>query len=120
MNNMITIPSHCMVTIRPPNGNLETINYTEATKGQVYTMSPKVLAMVNKLMENAKRGEIISYENITKDVVEALKPSAADLAEDRYIREHNAILRASAGGEQCDQIRGVADGDNTTSHKSDY
>ena len=46
--------------------------------------------------------------------------SAADLAEDRYIREHNAILRASAGGEQCDQIRGVADGDNTPSHKSDY
>ena len=119
MTDMITIPSHCMVTIRRPNGDLETLNYTDATKGQVRTMSAKVLAMVNKAMADAKRGEIISYENITKDV-EAAKPSAADLAEERYIREHNAILRASAGGERCDQIKGVADGDNTPSHKSDY
>jgi len=119
MSDLITIPSHCMVTIRRPNGDLETINYTQATKGQVFTMSPKVLTMVNKLMAEAKRGEIISYENVTKEV-EAAKPSAADLAEERYIREHNAILRASAGGEACDQINGVADGDNTPSNKSDY
>jgi len=77
------------------------------------------LAMVNKLMADAKRGEIISYENITKDV-ESAKPSAADLGEERYIREHNAILRASAGGEACDQIKGVADCDNTPSNKQDY
>ena len=115
---MLTIPSHCMVTIRRPNGEIETINYTVATKGQVVTMSPKVLAVVNKAMADAKRGEIIAYENITKDV-ETPKPSAADLAEERYIREHNAILRASAGGEPCDQIKGVADGDNTPSHKTD-
>ena len=119
MSDMITIPSHCMVTIRRPNGDIETLNYTTATKGQIRTMSPKVLALVNKAMANAKRGEIISYENITKEV-DAPKPTAADLAEERYIREHNAILRASAGGEKCDQIRGIADGDNTPSHKSDY
>lgn len=119
MSDLITIPSHCMVTIRRPNGDIETMDYTKATKGQVRTMSSKVLAMVNKAMAEAKRGEIISYENITKDV-ESAKPSAADLAEERYIREHNDILRASAGGEYCDKIKGVSDGDNTTSHKSDY
>lgn len=119
MSDLITIPSHCMVTIRRPNGDIETINYTQATNGQVFTMSPKVLTMVNNLMAKSNRGEIISYENITKDV-EPAKPSAADLAEERYIREHNAILRTSAGGEKYDQINGVADGDNTPSNKSDY
>ena len=82
MSDLITIPSHCMVTIRRPNGDIETMDYTKATKGQVRTMSSKVLAMVNKAMAEAKRGEIISYENIAKDV-ESAKPSAADLAEER-------------------------------------
>ena len=46
------------------------------------------LVAVNDLSFEAKRGEIISYENVTKEV-EAAKPFAADLAEERYIREHN-------------------------------
>ena len=119
MANTITIPSHCMVTIRRPNGNTETINYTEATKGQVYTMSEKTLAMVNKLMADAGRGQIISYENITK-TAEPLQPSAADLAEERYIRQHNATLRAGAGGEKCDQIKSLGCEDTTPAHKTDY
>jgi hypothetical protein len=118
-DEMITIPSYCMVTIRRPNGHIETLNYTEATKGKVRTMSPRVLEIVNKLMADAKRGEIISYENFEKEVV-APQPSAADLAEERYIREYNAIMRASAGGEPCDQIRGIADDDNTPQYKQDY
>lgn len=106
MPNMITVPSHCMVTVLRPNGVTETINYTEATKGRVFTMTAKIMAMANKAMADAKRGEIIAFENITKDIEER-KPSAADIAEECYIREHNAILRASAGGEPCDEIKGM-------------
>lgn len=118
MSNTVTIPSHCMVTIRRPNGDLETIDYTAASKGQVKTITPKLLATVNKAMAQANRGQIISYENVTKEV-DAPKPTAADIAEERYIKSHNAILRASAGGEPCDQINGIADGDNTPAHKLD-
>ena len=50
---------------------------------------------------------------------EAPKPTAADLAEENYIRQANAVYRMSAGGERCDQIAGVADGDKTPAHKLD-
>lgn len=99
MTDMINIASHCMVTIRRPNGSVETVNYTEATKGQVRSMNTRTLEVVNKAMAAAKRGQIISYENITKSV-EAAKPTAADLAEDAYLRSTAATYRMAAGGER--------------------
>ena len=118
MSNTISIPDHCMVTIARPNGDIETLDYTKATKGLVKTMTPNVLAAANKAMAAAKRGKIVSYENVKKEV-EAPKPTAADLAEEAYIHKTNAIYRMSAGGEPCDQINGIADGDNTPANKLD-
>lgn len=118
MSNTVKIPSHVMVTVKRPNGSIEQMDYTAATKGQVRTMTQKLLATVNKAMAAAGRGQVIAFENITKEV-DAPKPTAADIAEERYIKSHNAILRASAGGEPCDQINGIADGDNTPANKLD-
>ena len=42
MEATISIPSHCMVTIRRPNGEIETMNYTAATKGQVEQKGKKM------------------------------------------------------------------------------
>ena len=114
----VAIPSHCMVTISRPSGDLETIDYTAATRGQVKTITPKLLATVNKAMAQAGRGQIVSYENITK-LVEAPKPTAADMAAEAHIRQTNAVYRMSAGGEPCDQVSGIADGDNPPAHKID-
>lgn len=118
MSDTVTIPSHVIVTVRRPNGDIETVNYTEKVP-QVRAMTKRTLDTINNAMREANRGEIIAYENITVDV-EAPKPSAADLAEEEYIRNTNAIYRMAAGGEPCDQINSVADGDNTPAHKSDY
>lgn len=118
MSNTVKIPSHVMVTIKRPNGAIEKMDYTAATKGQVRTMTPKLLSTVNKAMAAAGRGEIVAFENILKDT-EAPKPTAADLAEAAYIRQANAVYRMSAGGERCDQISSIADADKTPAHKAD-
>lgn len=118
MSNTVKIPSHVTVTVKRPNGDVEELDYTAATKGQVRTMTPKLLATVNKAMAAAGRGQVIAFENVLKDA-EAPKPTAADLVEEAYIRQANAVYRMSAGGERCDQIAGVADGDKTPAHKLD-
>ena len=99
MEATISIPSHCMVTIRRPNGEIETMNYTAATKGQVVEMSPKTMEFVNGLMEKAGRGRIVDYENVSKEVPRPEK-SKADIAYDKMIDERIAVMRASAGGER--------------------
>ena len=118
MSNTVKIPSHVIVTIKRPNGAVEQMDYTAATKGQVRTMTQKLLATVNKAMAAAGRGEIVSFENILKDA-EAPTPTAADMAEEAYIRQTNAVYMMSAGGEPCDQISGISDGDATPAHKLD-
>ena len=118
MSNTVKIPSHVIVTIKRPNGAVEQMDYTAATKGQVRTMTQKLLATVNKAMAAAGRGEIIAFENVLKDA-EAPKPTAADMAEEAYIRQTNAVYRMAAGGERCDQVSGIADGDATPAHKLD-
>jgi hypothetical protein len=103
MIDTVTIPSHCIVTVRRPDGAIETINYTDATKGKVKEMTERVLSIVNKAMADAGRGQIVAYQNhtVTKP---APQPTSGELALDQYFREHNAILRASAGGELCDRV----------------
>ena len=118
MSNTVKIPSHVIVTIKRPNGAVEQMDYTAATKGQVRTMTQKMVVTINKAMAAAGRGKIIRFENVLKDA-EAPKPTAADMAEDAYIRQTNAVYRMSAGGERCDQVSGIADGDNTPAHKID-
>jgi hypothetical protein len=41
------------VTVRRPDGSIETINYTDATKGKVKRMTDRVMAIVNKAMAEA-------------------------------------------------------------------
>ena len=118
MSNTVKIPSHVIVTIKRPNGAVEQMDYTAATKRQVRTMTQKMVVTINKAMAAAGRGEIIAFENILKEVA-AAKPTAADLAKEAYIRQTNAVYRMSAGGERCDQISGIADGDATPAHKLD-
>lgn len=118
MSNTVNIPSHVIVTIKRPNGAVEQMDYTAATKGQARTMTQKMVVTINKAMAAAGRGEIIAFENILKEVA-AAKPTAADIAEEAYIRQTNAVYRMAAGGERCDQVSGIADGDNTPAHKLD-
>lgn len=112
MTKTVTIPSHCMVTVRRPDGTVETIRHPKIT-----TMIPKLWAEMKKAMAAAGRGECISYENVTKTVA-AIQPTQAELERDRYERERDTIYRASAGGEPVDTDH---DGwDNTPHNKPDY
>jgi hypothetical protein len=92
----ISIPSHVMVTVRRPNGVVETLNYTAAVPS-IAELNDVTLKTINAAMAKANRGEIIGYENFRKTVA-APQPSAGDIAEAEYLRRNAAIYRASANG----------------------
>lgn len=112
MSKTVTIPSHCMVTVRRPNGDVETIRHPKIT-----TMTPKLWNEIKMAMVAANRGECLSYENVTK-TVQAIQPTKAELERDQYERERDAIYNASAAGEPVDTDH---DGfDNSPHNKPDY
>lgn len=90
----VTIPSHCLVTIRSPNGNVETIKHPN-----VLTMTPKLWSDMGRAMKAAGRGECVSYENITQEVPE-IEPTELERERELYEEERDAIYRMSAGGER--------------------
>jgi len=102
----ITIPDYCEITIRRANGDVETVNYTEATRKAnraiVKTLRPQDFAVMKAAYKTAGQ-ELLSYRNVTKDVQEA-KPTAAELKADAdyeaYKAAHDAVVNMSAGGER--------------------
>jgi hypothetical protein len=121
MADMINIPSHVEIDVRRPDGTIETVKprHPMNPSAQMTMMSEREFQAMKKATAAAGRGELIAYRNVTK-AVEAPKPSAADLAEMEYIRKTNAVYRASAGGEPCDQVGGANDIDRTPPSPTDY
>lgn len=117
--NTLQIPSHVEVDVRRPDGQVETVRPTNpVTGGVLRTITQRQIAELKAATSAAGRGEVLDVRNVTR-TVEAAKPSAADLAEEDYIRRTNAIYAASAGGERHDRIGGAADVDRTPAHPSD-
>jgi len=101
-NIIVTIPSHCELTIVRPNGETEIVNYTVATKGQIRTMRDKEFAIIKAATAKAGRGDVVSYRNVTKQAdvtaeVEAGRKS--DAAYYAYKAGHDAVANMAAGGE---------------------
>ncbi len=102
MTTIVTIPSHCELTIIRPNGFTEIVDYTVATKGQVRTMRDKEFAVIKAATAKAGRGDVVSYRNITKDVDMTAEIDAgrkSDAAYYAYKAGHDAVAKMSAGGE---------------------
>jgi 1,2-phenylacetyl-CoA epoxidase PaaB subunit len=57
----VQVADYCELTIRRPGGEIEVVK-----SSKVKAMSPALLARMNKDMATAKRGQVISYKNITK------------------------------------------------------
>ncbi|MHB1266409.1 MAG: hypothetical protein ACYCY2_02260 [Acidithiobacillus ferriphilus] len=108
---MISIPNYCELTIRRANGDIETVNYTDATRKArqpiIQTIRPQDFARLQSAYKAAGQ-ELMSYRNVTQDVEEA-KPTEAELASDRahadYVAHHNRVAGISAGGESYDHAR---------------
>jgi hypothetical protein len=56
-----TKTSYCNVTVRRPNGEVETIRHPSISK-----MNDRVWAQMKQAMTKAKKGECLSYENLTE------------------------------------------------------
>lgn len=106
MNNADTlqIPSHVEVDVRRPDGRVETVRPTNpVTGGVLRAITARQIAELKAATLAAGRGEVIDVRNVTREVP-AAQPTAADLAEEDYIRRTNAIYAAGAGGEPHDRI----------------
>lgn len=106
----ITIPDFCEITIRRANGDIEIVNYTDATKGSrtvIKTMDRKYFAALQTAYKGAGQ-ELLSYRNVTKDC-ESAKPTDAEIASDKahaeYVAGYNRVAAMSAGGENYDRAR---------------
>lgn len=119
------------------DGELERLPYSSGTgvpniyalPGQaaagalVHYVDPQVRARVEKIADataKAGRGKCIAYRNVTKSVEDTVSNDPGRIAEIKYINDHNAIIRAGAGGEKCDRIGGANDTDKTPANKTDY
>lgn len=107
---MIQIPDYCEITVRRANGQIETINYTQAMaqRGQVIkTLCGSLLVAIRNAYK-AAGCEVLSVRHVSK-TIEALKPTAAEIESDRahadYVAHHNRVAGMSAGGESHDTIR---------------
>lgn len=109
----LEIADRLELDIRRPSGSVETVVHPT-----LKTITARNFADIKAATAKAGRGEVLAYRCITKTVEDTIESNPSRIAELRYINEHNAIMRASAGGEKCDQI-GRTFSDRTSSHKED-
>ncbi len=109
----LEIADRLELDIRRPSGIVETVVHPT-----LKTITARNFADIKAATAKAGRGEVLAYRCITKTVEDTVDSDPSRIAELQYIREHNAIMRASAGGEKCDQI-GRTFSDRTPSHKED-
>lgn len=107
----IQMPLRAEITIRRPNGNVETVP-APGTK----ELNDKLFARIKEATKSAGRGECLSYENLTEEAwVDG--PTDAELEADKYHKELKAAYRDDAYGEDCYDL---SQKDRTPSHKTDY
>lgn len=71
----VQVADYCELTIRRPGGAVEIVK-----SSQVKSMSPALLARMNRDMAKAGRGQVLSYKNITKTAYVTM--TDADLADE--------------------------------------
>lgn len=108
MAKMLTVPSHLELTIRRPNGAVETIRHPQWKQ-----ISDSDFGKIKAATLAAGRGEVLSYANVTMQVEEPAEWAELQAAEDRYNAGRDAVYRAMDAKDDGDGR------DNTPSHKSD-
>ena len=76
--------THTTLTVRRPNGEIETVNYP-------HPVNAKTFAAIKAATAKAGRGEVLSYQSVTE---------VAEMTEVDKIRAgHDAIVSAMSKGE---------------------
>jgi hypothetical protein len=109
----LEIADRLELDIRRPSGLVETVVHPT-----LKTITASNFQAIKDATAKAGRGEVLAFRCITKVVEDTIDSNPSRLAELQYIREHNAIMRASASGEKCDQI-GSTFSDRTPHNKDD-
>lgn len=105
---IVTVPSHLEITIRRPNGTVETV-----THPKFKTITDKDFDAMKAAMKAAGRGECVSYRNVTKQVETPAEWDRLAAAERAYHGSTAAVYRAMDARAETQAI------DRTPAHKSD-
>lgn len=92
MSKKVAVNCGALLTIRRPNGEIEKVEFTRFT-----TLVPASFASIKKATKDAGRGDVLSWEQMTK-MVDDYTPTAGELASARHDNERRAIERMSATG----------------------
>lgn len=108
MSNTITIKCGVNLTIRRPNGITETVKMD-----RFGTLTPALFARIKAETKKAGRGDVLSWEQLTREepMPEAWAQAAA--AERQYNAGRAAVYRAMDARAETDAV------DNTPAHPSD-
>ena len=86
-----TTPSHVELTVRRPNGNVEVVSNDKLTQ-----INDRTFAQIVAQTKAAGRGDVLSYTNVSKNVVETDAQYAARLAGEKRDAEINADRNAAS------------------------
>jgi len=104
----LTVPSHVEITVRRPDGQVETVQVPNSRE-----WSQRDFAGCKQATANAGRGEVLSYRNVTEQVEQPTEYAALDKAERNYDDHVRSVYRAMDA-----DYEGPA-ADRTPAHPSD-
>ena len=108
MLSTITVNCGVILTIRRPGGQIETSENVKLS-----TLTPQLFDRIVKATAEAGRGEVLSWEQMTREAPIPAEYIKAAAAEREYNRSTAAVYRAMDAEAETDAI------DNTPAHPSD-
>ncbi len=113
MSNTLTVPSHYELTIRRPNGVIETVPGPAAAGRSI---DERMFARIKQATADGGKGEVLSYANMTKEIERDPRHIAAAAAERAYNAGHNAVANMASMGERDETRQRVS---RAPAHKAD-
>ena len=104
----VTVNCGVVLTIRRPDGQIERSNNVKLD-----TLTPQLFARIVKATADAGRGEVLSWEQITREALIPPEYIKAATAEREYNRRTAAVYRAMDAGSETNHV------DNTPAHPAD-
>ena len=93
---MTTVPSHLEITVRRPNGTVETIVHPQWKQ-----INDRDFAKLVAGTKAAGRGEVLSYRNVTKEIAEPAKYARLAAAEKADNARRAAVYRAMDAADEA-------------------
>ena len=110
----VSVPDHVELTVRYADGSIKTIDYTA---GLLAKGGPRILTLAGSALKQVKDAyasaglKVLDVRNVQRthkltesELADIAARIRADREEQEYLRNHNMVAGAAAGGESHDRI----------------